>query len=287
MKLDIKDFKAEIPKSIGEIVSVKSSIEENEVKSWEWIFLGIILPIIGWLTLLALGMANIPMLYIFLLIFPISGWLFYLVKSSRKNYCFYVGQNGFAVFRILKEKKEFVLEQECLFDNLTDLIFSQTRNYINGQKTGTNYWFDFFTNEKKIYSVKGSYGEDENGIPIRKKVYKISALLDIENCWTSYKLPKIIDEIDKNGFVRFKTVNKVIELALDYIKVNEVIIKKEEIRSLSISEGLFIIETNRTTKGFLKGYYRLTFDINQIANQKCFIALCNEIFENLFQSTNA
>jgi len=256
MKLDIKNFKAEIPKSIGNVVSVRSSIGEKKVRTWEWIVFSLI---------------------------PVVGWIILLVMLLHKGNCFCVGEKGFAVFKILKKQQELVLKQEFLFENLTDLEFSKVRVYNQYNRySQTNYSFEFYSNDKKIYSVSGSYVEDKNdGTPKSWKVYKISALLDIEDCWTNYKLPKIIDEFKKSGFAKFKALDKVIVLGLDYIKVNEVIIKKEEIRNLSVADGEFIIETNRITKGLKKNYYRLTFDVNNITNQKCFFAIYDEIVENL------
>lgn len=242
------------PDSIGDIVSVWSSISEKNIRVFEWI-LFIILPIVGWFIL--------------------------IIRLIQPRFCIFVGNRGFSFYRILKKEKELIMESQFIYEEFTDLIFSETRQLDgNNNYTKTEYSFKFINNNE-YFLIEDEYEEDKKGLPKFYNIYKINALKEIERIWTNIKLPILLSEHKQNGYVKFTSVNDVIELGGDYIKVNNVKLMRLDIKEISISDGEFIIATNKSSDSIFKSNYKIRFDINKISNQKCFFEIFNQIKNNL------
>lgn len=141
-----------------------------------------------------------------------------LVSFNHLNY--YIGVNGFALFKCEGSTENVTSRQEVNFNDVTDLYTSQTINKRNFSYVDTTYqfvWMNTATSKIKFASA-GSYN-DEKGNPNKYAYSDYWMNKYAENYWTLYLLDKMESMLQKNGHILFRLYSIDKNLYQDYIKL--------------------------------------------------------------------
>lgn len=141
-----------------------------------------------------------------------------LVAFNHLNY--YVGINGFALFKAEGDVGNITSEQEINFSNITDLYTVQTINKINFSYVDTRYEFLWInsTRNKVEFSTNKTF-RDEKGNPDKIEFPDYWMNKYAEKYWTIYLLDKMDSHLQKFGFILFKIYTSSTNLTQNFIKL--------------------------------------------------------------------
>ncbi len=284
-----RQIELEVPTEIGDVVAQHTSVGEK-FKITD--FLGIW----GYLGLVTLALFMIPVMYVspwvgISIIFAVC-LLFFALFYFKKENVVIIGADGFVTYKLSKQTQLVVSQELYLFKDVSDLVFPQTVNYMNGVYTGTSFKFCLSNGEKDIFEQSGKFknlkGEED------KYGWKFLSLCGIENAWTAFLLDKFKQELNTQGFVLFKQelntqgfmqfnsesdlTSNQIEIGNNYLKCDGKKFYKWDIKEISSHQGtLFIDHINYESKylGLKTKGDRIIIPVNDMPNKKAFLILLN------------
>jgi curved DNA-binding protein CbpA len=125
-----------------------------------------------------------------------------VVAFKHLNY--FIGVNGFALFRCEGTKENVTSREEVNFNNVTDLVTRQVVNKRNFSYVDTNYQFLWLNtgNKKMVFESVGSY-TDEKGEPNKYTYPEYWLNKEAEKYWTVYLLDNMENKLQQNGYLEF------------------------------------------------------------------------------------
>ena len=197
--------------------------------------------------------------------------IMYLVTRFRHTMT-YVGRAGVAR---LQHKGPLSQPGKCdslVFESAADLRSSQTRQYVNGVYTGTNYRF-VWTNEagKAIFKLVGSYRSSKTKAPKPTSVFHFAR--SAETAWSLHLIELLDAELAEHGCVQFDLArDKWVRVGPGFLELRlgkeEARLEVADIRDLTIASGSFKV-VHKDAKWFGKG--KFSFEYGQLANAKVFL----------------
>jgi len=193
------------------------------------------------------------------------------VLTRFRQTCSYVGSNGLVKFT-LKGSRAKIQQETFLFAEATELRTGQTRHFINGVYTGTQYHFSWtnFTG-KVVRKFKGTY-KSKVGIPKQNDAFWLPSAA--ERAWSIFLLKRMQKELETEGFVHFNLggVNfvRVGRGFFEFGMKGEVArITNDEIKSLNLNQGQFHIHHKDARWFSSKG--KFNFSYATMANARLFL----------------
>jgi hypothetical protein len=143
------------------------------------------------------------------------------VKFEHMNY--YVGINGFAIFKCEGKRENIIQSNEINFNDITDLVYREIIKKHNFNYVHTEYHFIWMNtkNEKILYQVNDTYsdekGENKNLNRIVYPEYTLNK--EAEKYWTVYLLDNMEKSLQEKGFLEFNIYSFENNLFQPYIRV--------------------------------------------------------------------
>jgi hypothetical protein len=256
------------PNEIGDIHFSHENLLTNDIKWYNYLFWIVALFFCGYFWFfMVLNFADfedsiISLILFFSLpvIFPLA-FYFWLRRKRKKDYCVFVGSDGFAYYTVSRKNKTVKGKGVYLFHDLAWLHYSKTDNYLNGSYTGTTYVFSLHNSKETVFN--GRY------LPIK-------VLDEIEKVWTVYLWEKHKSSLLQNNHIAMEWDDYKIEIGLDYLSFNKVEFSSSDIKKYGIKNGILWIEhQNYESKylGFKRKGNRIVFSINNLPNKQFFYFL--------------
>ena len=134
----------------------------------------------------------------------------YNINSNDTNFehlNYYVGINGFAIFKCSRTRENIIQSNEINFNNVTDLICREVIKKHNFRYINTEYQFIWMNTKtgKIIYQNNGTYTDEKGGgTEINEFIYPEYTLnRDAEKYWTVYLLDNMEKTLNEKGYLEF------------------------------------------------------------------------------------
>ena len=189
---------------------------------------------------------------------PPSGF-FGSLFNRFKHSCSYMGVNGFAYYKISKERNNITEAIEINFKNVTDLLSVSQQRVLNFNYQNTAYGFEWSYNNKVVKDFSGVH-YDKNDNPDRKDAFEYWTNKWAERYWTIYLLDNMETELERNGYIEFRITDPqgykpFIKLGIGFItfldKNGQVTYNFNEIKKVYTKKNKLFIEHNNYEKKFL------------------------------------
>lgn len=288
-----------IPEELGNILYCDTSNDNaasktaEEIKKHIIIVLSICLGIIGLMWLLMpskIGLCSIISAVV--LFFSIR----HCIKSTKFNGTdYFIGTNGFAILDFEGQRNNIVSKRLHLFDDLSELMTSETYKKKNYTYVGTDYLFAFMgkvdhNNLTDIaIEVSGEYQQEKPKDEIYNTVYLYWK--KVEEIWTEYLFKKKDAEIKQNQEITFNLL--VYDKPTDKIKCVPYVVfgdarivvgdreyNNSNLKSIYFDNGNLVIEHINHTKKLLglieKGNIE-RIPLSNVGNKKMFLKILNSM----------
>jgi hypothetical protein len=275
-------FFASPPAEIGTVVSAYSSFRKNQsitsklsnttVETWQGsLMLGAIAGIVPALLINFIPGAKLIALIVGLVVgLSVVGLLVWLSLAPT---CSYVGTQGFAKYRLVKNETN---PEIFKFADASELRTEMTRKYKNGIYQYTTYDYKWSNAEgKETYRLSGLYYNKE-GIPPDKNEYTLA--LSAEKAWYDFIFERAKHDIETIGKVVFNAVNgDTLTIGDGYVEIvrrgEQIHLTREDMPKSSVTDGVVTISSKDTSYSFFgsKGAYK--FNYHDIGNAKLFLML--------------
>ncbi|MEX2212971.1 MAG: hypothetical protein WD768_02510 [Phycisphaeraceae bacterium] len=273
------------PAEIGPVLAAASTLPPGKkpaspAKRFAWslgVFLAIMLP----MELMVIAKVTGPDKSVIRIVsglfaLAISGVV--LAAMSFKHVCTYVGELGIARFTIRGSLDNEPMREVFEFKDAGDLKTGQTRQFVNGIYSGTDFhhtWYDY--EGRKVFAFKGRF-HSKDGVPKAKDNYWFARASEL--AWNAFISEAMQSELDELGFVQFNVnKNDWVRVGSGFMEFNfggqSNRVTVEDIKTLSIDQGTFTILTHDAGWFSNKGKFR--FDYSRIANAQMFLVALEKL----------
>jgi hypothetical protein len=280
------DFFVPPPRAIGELMSAYTTMRQGDVP-WTpggraaWALMAAAFGILIGVLIPVLFRSRHPVPFLILpLALATGGAGLALWLTGFKRSCTYVGRDGVARFVCTGNRDRITLKEVFCFRDAMELRTSQTRHYVNGGYTGTNYsftWTDVAGLTRHV--ISGTHKSEKGTPPLTDKYYYATGA---EFAWTMHLLGQIEAKLSFGGGVTFN-VNKH-----DWVRVSPGHLRfafkgqtfdcpVEEIRNARVDQGTFTIERVDARKGWFSSEGIFQFPYSQLANAQLFLILLDKV----------
>jgi len=208
------DFFVRPPREIGEIRTAHSSLKKGVKARATPVRIAITAVWFAGGFLLAMGIQRVTALFfipsgmtgapvwaweaVFACLPAYIGWR----KTAFKHFCQFVGAEGCAQLKCEGEREHISENSIFCFKNADAVSTSLVRHIKNGRYQYTDFHFYWHPpdSEKAIYQIDGSHSADAKTPPAGNP-YNFAR--SAESAWYDYVIPKIDEELAKNGFIKF------------------------------------------------------------------------------------
>lgn len=199
-----------------------------------------------------------------------------LICSGFRHTCSYVGREGVARFTCSGHRRRLTKQEVFRFRDATDLRTGQTRQYVNGVYTGTNYHFTWTdVGGRKRYRVGGTY-KNQKGNPPTADPFHFGKAAEL--AWTGYLLDQARRQVELAGSVVFQLARghwvRLGPGLLTYcLGGEEVTWPAEEIAGAQVDQGVVRVRRVDAREGWLSSRGVLKFPFDTLANAQLFFHL--------------
>jgi hypothetical protein len=280
------DFFAPPPAEIGPIFSAYSTLRTGVRPRPPRFRLGLSL-LLGGLALLltvALVAAAEPDGPVPYLLWPtlaalLAGGAAWLLTRFKHN-CSYVGQEGVARYRCAGDRNNLTLAEVFLFGEAAEVRTSQTRHYVNGAYTGTDYTFTWTDVTGRVRFAWSGRHNSKAGNPKSTDPYHLGR--SAEMAWSNYLLPGAFRQLELSGAVLFLVKGG------NWVRVgrNSLVLhfggKEEEwdardIAGVSVDAGVVRIKRHGAKEGWFSSSGVFKFDFTGLGNAQLFFFLMQKV----------
>lgn len=272
------EYFVEPPEEIGEVQSVSSTLTTKKAPTP--VVLRLVFGFLGLLGGMAIG-GGIGLFWkmdvIWLVLLPLLlgglGFAIAWFSSGFEHNCTFVGDEGVAKYTC-SGTRENITGEVFRFADATDLRTGQTRHYTNGVYQNTTYTFTWTdVGGRKRYSIDGSH-KSEKGTPPDSDLFHYARAAEI--AWSNYLLKDAQRQITTRGEVRFRLGGK------NWVAVSEECLRLslsgkvvecdvEEIRSVTIRDGMFAVRRTDAREGWFTTSGVFKFKYDELANAQLFM----------------
>jgi hypothetical protein len=280
------DFFAPPPQEIGELLSASTNMRQHD-DPWTpgaraaWILLGTAIGVLIAVLICLLARIRHPAPLIILpLILGGLGLVIAWWATGFKRSCSYVGREGVARFVCRGRRDNLATERVFLFRDALELRTAQTRQYVNGAYSGTNYSFTWTdVGGVKRFGISGRHNS-EKGTPKLTHDYYFATGSEI--AWTMYLLRQLEAKLTLGGAVTFH-LNKN-----DWVRVSPGHLRFElkgetidcpvnEIGEARVEAGMFTIKRIDAREGWFSSEGVFKFPYSQLGNAQLFLILLDKV----------
>ncbi len=208
-----------------------------------------------------------------------------LFSATKMAVCTFVGTNGVAR-SVWHDNPQQRLPEVFRFDKATGLRIYRLARYVNRAYQETTYNFNWTDgNDQRVFFIGGQYKHPDD-TPPPNDLYHFG--LAAENTWTAFALQRAMEELNRNGTVKFSLKGKdVIVIGKGFVEIHQkgdvTRLNYEEIDNLIINQGNIELKRKGAKAGILgigaKGIFNFKYD--DLANAKQFFILFNSlVFES-------
>jgi hypothetical protein len=197
-----------------------------------------------------------------------------------RHRCSYVGREGIARFHCAGDTDSFRTAEVFLFRDAAELRTSQTRHYVNGAYTGTDYvftWTDVAGQQR--YVLRGRYQSAE-GTPKASDPFHFAQ--SAEMAWTGYLLPDAFRQLDMGGAVLF-LLNKGNWIRVGRDKVRFQLGGTEgewdtrDVGDVVVKDGVVRVRRRDAEEGWFSSSGVLKFNFTSMGNTQLFFFLVGRV----------
>ncbi len=186
--------------------------------------------------------------------------------------CDYVGKLGIAQYSLSGNRERTPREKMLLFEDCQDITTWQTRKYVNGIYSGTEYkniWRD--SEGRELFTLKGTY-HSEKGNP--KAGNPLWFATSAEGHWNEFAFEKMVKDYESQGYLDFRVKKKdTVRVGQGFLEFNfggqTTRLTPEDIKTLSLADGSFTIHTREARWFSRKG--KFGFEYGGMGNAKLFL----------------
>ncbi|HEY7089287.1 MAG TPA: hypothetical protein VH518_14415, partial [Tepidisphaeraceae bacterium] len=211
----------------------------------------------------------------------IAGILVALVAwymTRFKHRCTYVGEDGIAQLNLSGSRDAQPNVRMLLFGDASSMQAPQTRQFVNGIYTGTDYdyrWFDEQGN--KLYRLNGRYvGKDKPPKPGSPFHFAWAA----EIAWSQHILARYMHQLETEGSMAFPVDKKrLVRVGQGFLEFHfgeePVRVTREEIASVTLGGGMFSFK-HKDAKWY-RSAGKYSFQYGRMANGKVFLLALDKL----------
>jgi hypothetical protein len=276
------DFFATPPRDIGPLTSAYSTLRQcieptpaGTRTAWMLgaggggLLLGVIL----------VALTQVMFLIVVALFLAVLGGALAWHFTRFRHRCTFVGRDGVARYRC-QGHRDNVTEDVFLFRDATELRIGQTRHYVNGAYTGTNYAFNWTdVNRYKVFSLTGTF-HSEVGTPVAKDPFYFATAAEV--AWSVYLLDNVQAQLSSGGSIKFGLKGGdsirvgpgflLLEMGGDRIKL-----EGDDIANVRIDQGVVSIREPGAKEGWFSSTGVHKFNYNELANAQFFLFLMDRL----------
>jgi hypothetical protein len=189
-----------------------------------------------------------------------------------RHTCSFVGEKGVARYTLKGYRGNTPAQEIFLFENALELRTGQTRQFVNGVYSGTDYHYKWSDETgRTVFKLSGRYHSKE-GNPRQGDPYWLAAAA--ERAWSMFEVDRMQQQLERNGYVHFNLGGsnfvRVGPGFFEFSMKGEVArITTDEIKKLTLDQGHFHIH-HKDAKWFSrKG--KFDFPYAQMANARLFL----------------
>ncbi len=203
----------------------------------------------------------------------------YWAVTRFKHTCTYVGETGVAKF-VCTGSRDNVGAKVFAFRDAAELRTSQTRRYVNGVYSGTDYtftWTDIGGRPRHV--LKGTY-HSEAGTPSKGDLFYYATAAEV--AWSTYLLAEASRQIRTLGEVRFSLGSSGwVKVGPDRLSMSlggaVTECETRDIASVSVQNGVFIVKRTDAREGWFSSSGVFKFDYGKLANAQLFLFVLDKI----------
>ncbi|MBN2498890.1 MAG: hypothetical protein JXR96_30145 [Deltaproteobacteria bacterium] len=181
----------------------------------------------------------------------------------------FVGEGGLAKVR----RRDGKVQKTILcFADAAELRQRQIRQYVNGVYSGTQFFFDWLGEDGySRFKINGVFRESaRKPVPRENGIHFASSA---EAAWLHYRLPKVLEQVERGGTVRFNVgKGKWIDIGKGWVEFG---LKKEprrlepaDVKEISLQQGWLSVKPAQGGWGST-----LKASVGDIGDMKIFLAL--------------
>jgi hypothetical protein len=272
-----REFFAPPPEEIGQVVTASSTLKAGK-RPMGMVNRILLAGFVSSLAAVALNLLHVETAFQVLaglVVFPIVFWLTRFRQTLR-----YVGNHGVAILTTKSRTDRIDRTQLFLFANAAELRTGQTRQYVNGVYSGTNYQFTWTDAAgKKAFKLSGSYRAEKKP-PKPKDPFHFAESAEV--AWSNHLLDRTAEELTRSGSLRFRLTGK------DWVAVGPGFLEfsrkgveerwgREEIGAISIADGVFKVKRVDAQEGWFSSKGVVQFTYASMSNAKLFLIALHRI----------
>jgi hypothetical protein len=240
---------------------------------------GIALVLVVLLVFAVRPRSAVPYVFFPLLAALIAGGIALLV-TRFKHTCSYVGREGVARFQCSGDRDNLTLREVFLFRDAAELRTSQTRHYVNGAYTGTEYafkWTDVAGHVRYVW--RGRY-RSEAGTPKPDDPFYFGRAAEM--AWSTYLLPGAFRQLELSGAVLFLVgggnwIRVTPTSLLLHFGGNEDEWDRQDVAGVSIDGGVIKIRRRGAKEGWFSSSGVFKFNFTALGNAQLFFFLVEKV----------
>ncbi len=211
--------------------------------------------------------------------YQILGWVFgmmavgvVLLITRFKVVCSFVGEQGVAKFTLKGNREAKPKASLLLFAQAEELRAKQTRHYVNGVYTGTNYDFIWTgPGGQRLWRLQGNYRQRKKGLRAGEPFRLVQAA---EFAWSLYYLERADKALKSEGSIPFRVdKQRVVRVGPGFIEFQfggePVRLTREDIASVNLGGGTFQFKHKDAKWYSRSGKY--SFQYANMANGRVFL----------------
>lgn len=198
--------------------------------------------------------------------------------SGFRHRCTYVGTDGVAQFELRGGRDRQPSARVLRFADAAEVRASQTRQFVNGIYTGTEYdyrWTD--ASGRDLLRLKGTH-RGKNGPPKAGSAFHFASAAEV--AWSIHYLDRAQEQLEREGSIAFRVdKRRVVRVGPGFMEFHfgdePVRVTVEEIANVTLGDGLFSFVHKDARWYRSAGKYR--FQYGQMANGKVFFLALDKL----------
>jgi len=273
-------FFAPPPREIGRVLSGYTTVREGQRPMSTGVRVAWVVGSTAVTLLMGLSLMFIDRAFVLLSpVFALAGFLISFLATRFAHNCTYVGVDGI-VRLTCKGSFKNLREEMFLFEDADELRTKQTRHYVNGIYSGTQYEFNWTDPDRRhVFKLRGGH-RSEQGTPHARDPYHYAVAAEL--AWSEHLLDRFRTKLEDGGSIKFALRGS------DWIRIgpglvvlnrrgDKIDFEGEDIARVRIDQGVVAILEPGAKEGWFssKGVYK--FNYQDLANAQFFLFLMDRL----------
>jgi len=271
-------FFAAPPASIGQLISAESTLGSGRIEFALPVRIGLAAAVVGiifygGMLVAAMQHPDDRGIYLFFtVVLAALGAAGLWYNTGFNHNCTYVGQDGFARFRLKRNRDGTPVQTLLLFRDAAALLARQTHSYTNHIYTHTSYSFRWMNDAGRyVARLDGKY-RGEHCPPKAGDAFHFAAAAEI--AWSEHVLARAQQQLQQEGSIAFRVDhNRVVRVGPNFLEFHfgeaPVRVNRQDIGSVTLGNGFFSFKHKDAKWYGNAGKYRFAY--GDMANGKVFL----------------